>query len=82
MAIVMKFFSKKLLKVDTRLLNLVGVDVETAAELVETMENDLHKHGIDIKDLVGFATITALLLASWLPTPIAWQLNVLAIVVL
>ena len=53
-AIVMKFFSEKLLKVDTRLLNLVCVDRETAAELFETMENDLHKHGVKIKDLVGF----------------------------
>lgn len=58
MAIVVKFFSEKLLKVDTRLLNLVRVDGETAAELFETMENDLHKHGVEVKNLVGFAADT------------------------
>ena len=58
MSIVVKYFSEKLLKVDTRLLNLVPVDEETAAGLFETMQSDLGKHGIEIKHLVGFAADT------------------------
>lgn len=47
-AIVIKCFCERLLKVNTRLLNLVPVEAETAAELFETMENDLRKHNIEI----------------------------------
>lgn len=53
-----KIFSEKLLKVDTRLPNLVRVDGETAEELFETMEKDLRRHDIEVKDLVGFAADT------------------------
>ena len=42
----------------TRLLNLVPVEGETAAELFETMENDLRKHNIEISHVVGFSADT------------------------
>lgn len=82
-----EILSGKLLKVDSRLLNLVLVDVEAAAELFETMEKDLRKHIIEVKDAadttnVILGAVTALLLASCLPTLITWQTNVLAILVL
>ena len=58
MAIVIKYLCEKLLKINTRLLNLVPVDGETAAELFETMENDLRKHSIEMSHIVGFSADT------------------------
>ena len=48
MAIVIKFFCEKLMKVDTRLLNLIPVNDETAAGLFDALETDLAKHGLDM----------------------------------
>lgn len=58
MAIVIKFFSDKLMKVDTRLLNLIPVIGETAADLFETLKSDLNKHGLEMTDVIGFAADT------------------------
>ena len=58
MAIVIKYFCEKLLKANTRLLNLVPVDGETAAELFKTMEDDLRRHNIEMSHVVGFSADT------------------------
>jgi hypothetical protein len=58
MAIVIKLFDEKALRVDTRLLNLVPVQGETAADLFELMKTDLAKHDVQITQLVGFAADT------------------------
>ena len=46
------------MRVETRLLNLVRVLGETAAEHFETLKEDLGKHDIEITNLVGFAADT------------------------
>lgn len=58
MAIVIKLFDEEAKKVDTRLLNLVPVQGETAADLFELMKTDLAKHDVQITQLVGFAADT------------------------
>ena len=58
MAIVIKYFCEKLLKVNTCLLNFVPVDGETAAELFLTMEDNLRKHNIEMSHVVGFSADT------------------------
>lgn len=58
MAIVIKFFCEKLMKVDTRLLNLILVLDETAAGLFDALKTDLAKHGLELTNLVGFAADT------------------------
>ncbi|CAB3982791.1 Hypothetical predicted protein [Paramuricea clavata] len=55
MAIVIELFDEETKKVDTRLLNLVPVQGETAADLFELMKTDLAKHDVQITQLVGFA---------------------------
>ena len=55
MAIVIKLFDEKAKRVDTRLLNLVPVQGEKAADLFELMKTDLAKHDVQITHLVGFA---------------------------
>ena len=64
MAIVINYFCEKLLKVNTRLLNLVPVDGETAAELFETMENDLRKHNIEMSHVVVFQLTPQMLFSA------------------
>ena len=58
MAIVIKLFDEKAKRVDTRLLNLVPVQGEKAADLFELMKTDLAKHDVQITHLVGFAADT------------------------
>ena len=64
MAIVINYFCEKLLKVNTRLLNLVPVNGETAAELFETMENDLRKHNIEMSHVVVFQLTPQMLFSA------------------
>ena len=58
MSVVIKLFCEKRMRVETKLLNLVRVLGETAAELFETLKEDLRKHDIEITNLVGFAADT------------------------
>ena len=54
----MHFFSEMLQKVDTRLLNLIPVMGETAADLFETLRSDLNQHGLEMTDIIGFSANT------------------------
>lgn len=58
MAIVIKLFNEASKRVDTRLLNLVPVQEETAAALFELLKTDLAKHDVQVTQLIGFAADT------------------------
>lgn len=58
MAIVIKLFCEKQMRVETRLLNLIPVLGETAAELFETLKSDLAKHDLEMTNIIGFAADT------------------------